>query len=559
MANRLLSTYLKRFGSWGSPKKRVNVFATPKSKKLFGAVVLFTTSRTRNQNDKYILAIDEGTSSARVILYNSKKQPCLTYQKEFDSIEPHPGWVEQDPKKILDDVKECIEQVIKKASESGIVINSETLKGIGITNQRETSILWDSKTGEPLFNAIVWMDGRTAPLVHNLEKETGDKNYFRESTGLPISTYFSALKIKWMIDNVPEVRKAIKENRCMFGTVDSWLIWNLTGGIEGGVHITDVTNASRTNLMDIRYCSWDNTICDYLQIPGSILPKIKSSAEVYGRIPEGMFEAQISGVPISGCIGDQQAATLGQACLSPGEAKNTYGTGCFILMNTGTKIVKSNYGLLTTVAYQLGPDQPVIYALEGAVAVAGYGIKWLKDNLNLIQRISDISSLAASVPDSGGVYFVPAFGGLLAPYWRDDARGLIMGLTFSTTRAHIARAMLEAPCYQTTEIIEAMQRDSGIPISTLRVDGGMTKSDLVMQIQADLLGVNVERPTDLESTARGAAYVAGVGSGLWTIEDISDAEHNPPAVFKSTTTENERTKKMKYWQKAVKLTFGWES
>ncbi|GAB6028413.1 hypothetical protein CHUAL_002573 [Chamberlinius hualienensis] len=442
----------------------------------------------RGKYGPLIGAVDQGTSSTRFLVFASKTAELLTYyQTATRQIYPKEGWVEQDPKEILQSVILCIEKAVQNLRD--LDIDPAGIKAIGVTNQRETTIVWDKFTGEPLFNAIVWLDNRTAQTVENLIAKTPGQNkeYYQPKCGLPLSTYFSAVKLRWLLDNVPKVQEAVNENRCMFGTVDSWLIWNLTGGAEGGVHVTDVSNASRTMLLNLEEQTWDPQLLRFFDIPSSILPAIRSSSEIYGYVQDGSLQ----GIPISGCLGDQSAALVGQNCFKMGQAKSTYGTGCFLLYNTGIQPVYSEHGLLTTVAFKLGKDRPTHFALEGSVAISGACVEWLRDNLGIIQKSADIESLASSVENSSGIYFVPAFSGLYAPYWEPQARGLIIGLTQFSRKAHIARAALEAVCFQTREILESMEKDSGITLKRLKVDGGMAENNLLMQLQADLLGMTV--------------------------------------------------------------------
>ncbi|XP_063868538.1 glycerol kinase-like isoform X5 [Scylla paramamosain] len=434
-------------------------------------------------------AVDQGTSSTRFLVFSATTGEVLTYhQVEVAQHYPKEGWVEQDCNELLKSVHTCILKAVENLK--SLEIDPGDIKAVGITNQRETTVVWDRTTGLPLCNAIVWLDARTASTAEAILKETPgqNKDYLKDLCGLPISTYFSAVKLRWLLDNLPEVQEAAAQGNLLFGTVDSWLLWNLTGGLDGGLHVTDVTNASRTMLMNISTLQWDANLCKFFKIPMSILPEIRSSSEIYGYITKG----PLLGIPISGVLGDQQAALVGQMCLSRGQAKNTYGTGCFLLYNTGTQIVQSEHGLLTTVGYKLGKKSPTIYALEGSVAIAGAAVTWLRDNLHVIKSSTDIEPLAKKVKDSGGVYFVPAFSGLFAPYWRSDARGTICGLTQASTSAHLARAVLEAVCFQTREILDAMQKDSGITLNKLQVDGGMTCNNTLMQLQADIAGVPVD-------------------------------------------------------------------
>ena len=437
-------------------------------------------------------------------------------------------------------------------------ISASEVKAIGVTNHRESTIVWDTATGEPIYNIIVWLDTRTTDLCNTLKaKYNGDADHFRSVCGLPISTYFSAMKLKWILENVPAAQDAINNGTCAFGTVESWIIWNLTGGVHGGLHLTEVTNASRTMLMNLSTCQWDKTTCDELSIPMAILPAIKSSAETYGSMSTGSLQ----GVPIAGCLGDQQAATLGQLCITPGQAKNTYGTGCFMLLNTGEKCVPSTHGLLSTCLYQLGPNAPVIYALEGSIAIAGAAISWLRDNMGIISHPSEINVLAASVASTGDVYFVPAFSGLFAPHWRMDARGCIVGLTQATTKAHLCLATLEAVCYQTREVMEAMQLDSGVQLHALRVDGGMSVSDLLLEIQAEVLQVPVSRPAVVETTAMGAAYAAGLAVGVYTLEGLQQAQESEGLrSFESVSGSGERsTVGFSRWKHAISKSLDWNA
>lgn len=462
---------------------------------------------------------------------------------------PRSGWVEHDPMEILTNTRECIARGLEG-------IDASVVAGVGITNQRETTVVWDSQTGQPLHRAIVWSDMRTSAVVDRIVRENGgDKDFLRAKCGLPVSTYFSGIKLRWLVDNVPEVRDAIDRGTCMFGTVDSWLIWNLTGGVNGGKHVTDVTNASRTMLMDIHTLQWDRELMKCLGIPDGIrFPEIRSCAEEYGRIADGPG----AGLVIAGCVGDQQSATIGQRCFQPGEAKNTYGTGCFLLVNTGETSVQSKYGLLTTLCYQLGADQKPIYALEGSIAVAGSGIEWLKDNLGIIQSAADVEPIAATVNSTEGVYFVPAFSGLFAPRWRTDARGTIVGMTQYTTKAHIVRAMLESVAFQTREVIDAVNMDSPAEVKLLKVDGGMSRNNLLMQIQADILGTKVIRPEDMETTARGAALCAAVGAGIWKPEDLLRDVDSKYTEFNPCNAPGDRQYRFTRWKDAVDRSVGWE-
>ncbi|NP_001315216.1 glycerol kinase 2 [Pan troglodytes] len=499
-------------------------------------------------------AVVQGTNSTRFLVFNSKTAELLSHHKvELTQEFPKEGWVEQDPKEILQSVYECIARTCEKLDELNIDISN--IKAVGVSNQRETTVIWDKLTGEPLYNAVVWLDLRTQTTVEDLSKKIpGNSNFVKSKTGLPLSTYFSAVKLRWMLDNVRNVQKAVEEGRALFGTIDSWLIWSLTGGVNGGVHCTDVTNASRTMLFNIHSLEWDKELCDFFEIPMDLLPNVFSSSEIYGLIKTGALE----GVPISGCLGDQCAALVGQMCFQEGQAKNTYGTGCFLLCNTGRKCVFSEHGLLTTVAYKLGREKPAYHALEGSVAIAGAVIRWLRDNLGIIETSGDIERLAKEVGTSYGCYFVPAFSGLYAPYWEPSARGILCGLTQFTNKCHIAFAALEAVCFQTREILEAMNRDCGIPLRHLQVDGGMTNNKVLMQLQADILHIPVIKPFMPETTALGAAMAAGAAEGVsvWSLEpqalSVLRMERFEPQI---QATESE----IRYatWKKAVMKSMGW--
>nr|XP_034970732.1 LOW QUALITY PROTEIN: glycerol kinase [Zootoca vivipara] len=508
-------------------------------------------------------AIDQGTSSTRFLVFNAKTAELLSYhQVEIQQKFPKEGWVEQDPKEILRSVYECVEKTCEKLKQLNVDIAS--IKAIGVCNQRETTVVWDKRTGEPLYDALVWLDLRTQSTVERLlQKIPGhNKSFFKNKTGLPLSTYFSAVKLCWLLDNVKEVRQAVQERRALFGTIDTWLIWSLTGGKNGGVHCTDVTNASRTMLFNIHSLEWDTELCKFFGIPMEILPKVRSSSEIYGlmKISLTLSSGALTGVPISGCLGDQSAALVGQMCFKDGQAKNTYGTGCFLLCNTGQKPAISEHGLLTTVAYKMGRDKPVYYALEGSVAIAGAVVRWLRDNLGIAKSSNEVEKLAAEVGTSYGCYFVPAFSGLYAPYWEPSARGIICGLTQFTNKNHIAFAALEAVCFQTREILDAMNKDSGIPLKQLQVDGGMTNNKILMQLQADILCIPVVKPSMPETTALGAAMAAGAaeGVGVWSLN---------PADFTAVTSErfepqiNPEESESRYsrWKKAVQKSMGWET
>jgi glycerol kinase len=495
---------------------------------------------------RYVGAIDQGTTSTRFIVFDRTGTSVASAQKEHAQIFPRPGWVEHDPIEILQNTLEVVGAALARAG-----LRPNDLAAVGITNQRETTVLWDRRTGKPLHNALVWQDTRVDQLVAQYAKE-GGQDRFRAKTGLPLASYFSALKLQWLLDNVRDARDKAQSGDALFGNIDSWLVWNLTGGPNGGLHITDVTNASRTQLMDLATLQWDADLLEALLIPRAALPRIVASGEFYG---EAVLPA-LSPAPIAGILGDQQAALVGQACFLPGEAKNTYGTGCFLLMNTGEKPIASTAGLITTVAYKMGKDS-ARYALEGSIAITGALVQWLRDNLRMIESSAQIEALAAEVTDNGGVFFVPAFSGLYAPHWNERARGTIAGLTRFATRGHIARAALEATAYQTREVLAAMERDSKIPIGELRVDGGMVGNELLMQFQSDIVNVPVVRPKITETTALGAAYAAGLAVGYWRNRD--DLVSNWQADKRWTPTMPEATRRMLYaaWQKAVARSLNW--
>ena len=497
--------------------------------------------------EKYVLAIDEGTTSARAIIFNHSGQIVSVGQKEFEQIFPRAGWVEHDAVEIWESVREVIGQALSKAS-----INRHQLSAVGITNQRETAVVWDKNTGEPVYNAIVWQDTRTQKICDELAGDEGPDR-FKDTCGLPLATYFSGPKVKWILDNVEGARAKAEAGDLLFGNMDTWVLWNLTGGVNGGVHVTEPTNASRTMLMDVRKLQWDDSMCEVMGIPKSMLPEIKSSSEVYGKASR---ESLLIDTPIAGILGDQQAATFGQACFEKGNAKNTYGTGCFMLMNTGQEAVFSENGLLTTVCYKLG-DQPTVYALEGSIAVAGSLVQWLRDNLRMFDSAPEIETLATSVEDNGGAYIVPAFSGLFAPYWRPDARGALVGLTRFVNRGHIARAVLEATAYQTREVLDAMNADSGVPLTELKVDGGMTANETLMQFQADQVGVPVIRPVVAETTALGAAYAAGIAVGFWSGEEDVVKNWAEDKHWEPKMDDAERDRLYRNWKKAVTKTFDW--
>lgn len=491
-----------------------------------------------------IAAIDQGTTSTRCMLFDKNGNVAGVAQKEHEQIYPQPGWVEHDPLEIWQRTQEVVREVVTAVGGPSSVV------GLGITNQRETTVVWDRGTGQPYYNAIVWQDTRTKAICDELAK-TGGQDRFRTKTGLPLATYFSGPKIKWLLDNVEGLRAAAERGEAIFGNIDTWLIWWLTGGPEGGAHITDVTNAGRTLLMNLKTLDWDDEILEILEIPKAMLPEIRSSSEVYGECV-----SPLSGVPVAGDLGDQHAALVGQTCFAPGEAKNTYGTGCFMLLNTGAEIVPSTSGLLTTLGYKFG-EQPAVYALEGSIAVTGALIQWLRDNLGLIEKSADIEALAASVDDNGGIYFVPAFSGLFAPYWRSDARGVIVGMTRYVNKGHIARAALEATAYQTREVLDAMQKDSGVELQTLKVDGGMVVNELLMQFQADILDVPVVRPKVAETTALGAAYAAGIAIGFWDSLEELRANWQVQQRWSPQMVEKSREALYQSWKKAVTRTFDW--
>lgn len=494
----------------------------------------------------YIGAIDQGTTSTRFIVFDRTGRIVSVSQREHAQIFPNPGWVEHDPAEIWRRTEEVIADAMSAKG-----LRPQDLAAVGITNQRETLVVWDKRTGYAVYNALVWQDTRVGDDVAKFEKGYGQDRY-RVKTGLPLSTYFSSLKLRWVLENVKGARKEAEAGNLLFGNIDTFLVWNLTGGTKGGLHITDVTNASRTQLMDLKTLNWDDEILKDFGIPRQMLPKICASSEVYG---EAVVPA-IKGVPIAGILGDQQAALFGQACFNPGEAKNTYGTGSFLLMNTGEKIVQSKYGLLTTVANKIG-DKPAQYALEGAIAITGALVQWLRDNLGIIEKSSDVDALARSVNDNGGVYFVPAFSGLYAPYWKANARGGISGLTRFANKGHLARASLEATAFQVREVVDAMEKDSGIALANLRSDGGMVVNQLLMQFQADILNKPVVRPQVLETTALGAAYAGALAVGYFKNTDELVANWSEDQRWKPTMADDERNRLYHYWKKAVERTFDW--
>jgi glycerol kinase len=498
----------------------------------------------------YIGAVDQGTTSTRFMIFDHSGKIVASRQMEHQQIYPQPGWVEHDPVEIWERTSDVIRGALEKAS-----LGAGDLAGIGVTNQRETTLVWDRKTGKPYHNALVWQDVRTDKLCAELA-QAGGQDRFRAKVGLPLATYFSGPKLMWLLDHVDGLRQAARAGDALFGNVDTWLIWNLTGGPHGGAHITDVTNASRTMLMNLNTLAWDDEILDIMSIPRQMLPEIRPSSDpaFYGMTaPDGPLGGS---VPVCGDLGDQQAALYGQTCFEPGESKNTYGTGCFMLLNTGTDPVQSSSGLLTTLAYQIGQDKAV-YALEGSIAITGALVQWLRDNLDMIEESSDVEALAASVADNGGIYFVPAFSGLFAPYWRSDARGVIVGLTRYINKGHIARAALEATAYQTREVLDAMVKDSGVQLTTLKVDGGMVHDNLLMQFQADILGVLVVRPTIAETTALGAAYAAGLATGFWDDQQALRSYWQADQEWAPHMGEQEREAGYRGWLKAVQRTLDW--
>ncbi len=489
---------------------------------------------------RYILAIDQGTTSTRCILFDAQGMPVAMAQQEHRQIYPRPGWVEHDALEIWENTEGVVRQALAKAG-----ARPAEVVAIGITNQRETTVIWERETGRPIYNAIVWQDTRTDALCVALAQE-GGQDRFRAQTGLPLATYFSGPKIAWLLEHIPSARARAERGELLFGNIDTWLIWNLCGE-----HVTDVTNASRTLLMNLHTLDWDDHILSVLGIPRAMLPRIRPSVEIYGTA-KGLLE----GVPVAGDLGDQQAALFGQTCFAPGEAKNTYGTGCFMLLNTGETPIPSQAGLLTTLAYQIA-GQPAVYALEGSIAISGALVQWLRDNLGLIRKSAEIEALARSVEDNGGIYFVPAFSGLFAPYWRSDARGVIVGLTRYVNKGHLARAALEATAYQTREVLEAMEADSGVKLSVLKVDGGMVVNELLMQFQADMLGVPVVRPKVIETTALGAAYAAGLATGFWRDLESLRQQWQMDRHWQPQMDAERREQLYAGWKKAVTRTFDW--
>ena len=494
---------------------------------------------------KYVAAIDQGTTSTRCMIFDRSGSVVCFDQKEHEQIYPQPGWVEHNPNEIRSRMTEVVDGAIRKGN-----IKIDDIAAVGITNQRETALVWDKTNGRPIYNAIVWQDTRTDQICNELAKD-GGQDRFREKVGLPLATYFSGPKVRWILDNVDGARAAAERGDAVFGNVDTFLTWWLTGGPNGGVHITDVTNASRTMLMNLHTLDWDDEILGIMGIPRQMLPTIKSSSEVYGNAI-----GALGGIPVAGILGDQQAALVGQTCYSVGEAKNTYGTGNFMLLNTGTEVVPSKNGLLTTVGYKLG-NQPAVYALEGSIAISGALVQWLRDNLGIISKSEEVETLALTVEDNGGAYFVPAFSGLYAPYWKSDARGVIAGLTRYVNKGHLARAVLEATAFQTREVLDAMNKDSGVDLTALKVDGGMVANNTLMQFQADILGVPVVRPVVAETTALGAAYAAGLAVGFWS--NVEDLRQNWQ-VAKTWEPQMAADKRDAYyheWKKAVTKSFDW--
>ncbi len=492
---------------------------------------------------EYAAAVDQGTTSTRFMVFDHSGQVVSVDQKEHEQIYPKPGWVEHDPMEIWQRTQEVIRAGLDK-------VKAQDIAAVGVTNQRETTVVWERSTGRPVYNAIVWQDTRTDQICNELASD-GGQDRFRKKTGLPIATYFSGPKIKWILDNVDGVRAKAESGEVLFGNIDTFVIWELTGGPDGGVHVTDVSNASRTMMMNLETLDWDDEILGILGVPRAMLPQIRASSEVYGEAKDGL-----AGIPVAGDLGDQQAALFGQTCFSVGEAKNTYGTGNFLLLNTGNEIVPSKSGLLTTLAYKIG-DQPAVYCLEGAIAITGALIQWLRDNVGLISSAPEIEDLAKQVDDNGGVYFVPAFSGLFAPYWKGSARGVIAGLTRYVNKGHLARAALEATAWQTREVVDAMNADSGVDLTSLKVDGGMVQNELLMQFQADVLDVPVIRPTVAETTSLGAAYAAGLATGFWSeVEDLR-ANWGKDKEWQPKMDPQEREKEYAFWKKAVTRTFDW--
>ncbi|MEA2008962.1 MAG: glycerol kinase GlpK [Chloroflexota bacterium] len=494
---------------------------------------------------KYIAALDQGTTSTRCIIFDHSGQILASSQREHAQIYPQPGWVEHDALEILSNAQKVVGKAL---AEGGLSVSD--IAALGITNQRETTVVWDKTTGQPIYNAIVWQDTRTDKICNQLA-EDGGQNRFQSKVGLPLATYFSGPKVRWLLDNVEGAREKAENGELLFGNIDSWLVWNFTGGVRGGKHVTDVTNASRTMLMDLVTLKWDTEILRAMEIPAKVLPEICSSSEIYGKCT-----GTLAGLPIAGILGDQQAALFGQTCFEAGAAKNTYGTGCFMLLNTGEELIFSENGLLTTVGYKIG-NQPPVYALEGSIAITGALVQWLRDNLDLIENSAEVEELAKGVENNGGIYFVPAFSGLFAPYWRSDARGVIVGMTRYTNKRHIARATLEATAYQTREVLEAMEQDSGVGLKFLKVDGGMIENELLMQFQADILDVPVIRPAVSETTSLGAAYAAGLAVGYWKDQELLRANWSKAQEWRPKMNAEKRKRLFAGWKKAVTRAFDW--
>jgi glycerol kinase len=495
---------------------------------------------------QYAAALDQGTTSTRCMIFDHGGQVVAIDQLEHEQIFPQAGWVEHDPMEVWQRARQVMDAALTKSK-----ANASDIAGLGITNQRETTVVWDKNTGEPVYNAIVWQDTRTDKICDELMAD-GGQDRFRQTTGLPIATYFSGPKVRWILDNVDGARARAEACNLLFGNMDTWCIWNLTGGTNGGVHVTDVSNASRTLLMNLETLDWEDANLQAIGVPRSMLPDIRPSSETYGEVKLGGFE----GTPIAGDLGDQQAATFGQVCFSVGEAKNTYGTGNFLLLNTGTEAVQSKNGLITTVGYKIG-DQDAVYCLEGSIAITGALVQWLRDNLKMIRTSDEVESLAKTVDDNGGCYIVPAFSGLFAPYWKSDARGVFAGLTRFVNGGHIARAALEATAFQSREVADAMNEDSGVPLESLRVDGGMVVNETLMQFQADILGVPVIRPQVAETTALGAAYAAGLATGLWNSEEDLRQNWAEDKRWEPQMDASKRDELYRYWKKAVTRTFDW--
>ncbi|GAB4108455.1 MAG: glycerol kinase GlpK [Acidobacteriota bacterium] len=496
---------------------------------------------------EFIGALDQGTTSTRFMIFDHAGHEVSRFQVEHRQILPRPGWVEHDPLEIIENANACLAGALRQAG-----LTAADLAAVGLTNQRETTVVWDPRTGKPHYNAIVWQDTRTDQLIRELQ-QAGHSGLVRERTGLPPATYFSGAKLRWILDVVDGLRRAAARGEAAFGTIDTWLLWNLTGGSRGGVHATDVTNASRTMLMDLRTLDWDEELLRIFHVPREIVPSIRPSSCIYGEAVSG---SPIAGVPVAGILGDQQAAAVGQVCFSPGEVKNTYGTGNFMLLNLGPEPIASKAGLLTTVAYRLGEERPV-YALEGSVAVTGSAVQWLRDQLGLIRSAPEVEELARTVEDTGGVYFVPAFSGLFAPYWRSDARGVVVGLSRYSNRGHLARAVLESICYQSRDVLEAMKADSGVELQVMKVDGGATANDTLMQLQADILGISVVRPKIAETTSLGAAYAAGLAVGFWPDLEGLAAHWEPDRRWDPAWSVDRRETAYRHWKRAVERSFGW--